>query len=760
MKNKKFLFLAILFLVVGFATLSTSLFIVNKVRIASNEEDFDIYFSEAILDGTDLSDTIISADGKSISFTTTNPLKEVGDKNALRYKVTNNSTQYDASVEVSCVPIDHDYVTVTNDIIPTIVAKSMAIGNLTIELINGSDHFEDFEFTCNVVANAVPRSIPGTGPIVDPDPERPELPETTVLTGYMVDEEEHAIPNATLVAFSDYPKFVEADETGRLFINGLEIGTHELYYFEEDIDKLRDKTKEEIVDKAVTHTTFTTSTKNETVEFPNGYKIQDFYILASADQTTYEIYFDANGGNVAYSEKQVHQNGYYGELPIPTRAGYNFAGWFYNDKEIKANLLVVPDSPHTLVAKWVGLGYQIKFDSQGGSIVSNRDIVFGEAYGTLPVPTLEGYTFKGWFESTDYDKEILATDLYSTVGTQILYAKWEANDYEISFDTNGGSSVENITATFNDKYNSLPTSIKEGYDLTWCLDKELKIPVNNETIVDTADNHTLYAKWTKSEYQLSYEPNGGTLEESGKTITYDEPFGELPTPRRDGYRFIGWFTNLTDGEEITSATIVKTTSSIVLYAHWEALNYTISFDANGGDSVATTFTVSYGSQYGETFPVPTREGYSFDGWFDASTGGNMITTTSIVSILDDQTLYAHWTINQYDFIINKGTGIDTIYYKEVTTDGTGTLLTATTNLTNKYDFNTEFIFYATAATGYWYDSCTIDSPCSGRITTNGLSYNPVATKVTASMISFDDSIANLGCSDVQCALTKLDEKIH
>lgn len=759
MKSKKFLIIAILFLVVGLATISTSLFIVSRVKIASNDEDFDIYFSEAVLDGVDLSDSIISSDGKSISFTTPSPLKEKGDKNVLRYKVTNNSTQYDASVSVNCLPIDHDYVSVNNDILSIIVAKSMAVGNLTIELINGSDHFEDFEFTCNIVAEAISREVPGTGPVIDPDDINP-LPETSVLTGYMVDEEEHIIPKATLVAFSDTPKFVEADETGRLLIKGLEIGTHEIYYFEDNIDNLRTKTKEELVSSAITHTTFTTSTKNEIVEFPNGYKIQDFYLEPAENKEPYDIYFDANGGTVEYAVKQVTKNGYYGDLPIPTRSGYTFAGWFYNDKEIKANLLVVPDSSHTLVAKWVGLGYQIKFDSQGGSLVSNRDIVFGEAYGTLPVTTLEGYTFKGWFESTDYDKEILATDLYSTVGTQILYAKWEANEYEVTFDTNGGSGVENITVKYNDKYSLLPTSIKEGYDLVWCLDKNLNNPVNNESVVTTADNHTLYAKWTKSEYQLSYEPNGGTLEESGKTITYDEPFGELPAPRRDGYRFIGWFTNLTDGEEITSTSIVKTTSSIVLYAHWEALNYTISFDANGGDSVATTFTVSYGSQYGETFPVPTREGYSFDGWFDASTGGNMITTTSIVSILDDQTLYAHWTINQYDFIINKGTGIDTIYYKEVTIDGTGTLLTATTNLTNKYDFNTEFIFYATAATGYWYDSCTIDSPCSGRITTNGLSYNPVATKVTASMISFDDSIANLGCSDVQCALTKLDEKIH
>lgn len=755
MGNKKFLILSVLFLVVGFATISTVLYLNSKVFIAANSEDFDIYFNEAVLNGEDLSDTIISADGKSITFQNNNRLREVGDKTVLAYKVTNNSTQYNARVSVNCVPTNDENITIVNDIISIIQAKTMANGTLTLELIKNVTDFRTFNFTCDLVATAESRDSAASGPIEDTDIDKPALAESTSLTGYMVDEREHVIPKATLVAFSDVPKFVEADETGRLYINGLEIGTHEIYYFEKDIDELRGKTKNEIVNQAVTHTTFTTSTKNEVITFPNGYKIQDFY-LTDTPNATYNITFDPAGGSVDYTSKEVTQNGKYGELPNPTKAGCTFVGWFYNNKEVKSDYIVVEASQHTLVARWDGIDYELSFDSQGGSPANSKSVTYMSPYGELPNPTLDGYEFEGWYTSTEYDEQITANDSYLYVGNQTLYAKWKANEYTVTFDTNGGTAVNNIIVTYNSKYGSLPTSVKPGYSLTWCLDSDLTTCIDNDTLVTTTSDHKLFAKWIANKYDLVFNPVGGELDTTGKEVEYNQAYGSLPTPTKTGYEFEGWYTQISDGELVTSDTVMTSTESVTIYAHWNVNTYTVGFDSNGGISVATVFTVTYDSEYGETFPIPEREGYEFDGWFDKANGGNQVTSTSIVSIADDHSLYAHWTIKQYDLILSLGSGVDTIKYK---VNDDESYITITENTSIKYDFDTNITYYAEIQNGYYYIDCTLDEPCTGKITTSGLTYNPVATRITASMLSFDDSVANLGCEDVQCALSKIAEKL-
>ena len=74
------------------------------------------------------------------------------------------------------------------------------------------------------------------------------------------------------------------------------------------------------------------------------------------------------------------------------------------------------------------------------------------------------------------------------------------------------------------------------------------------------------------------------------------------------------------------------------------IDYLVIFNPNGGTISSGTYfkRVYRGETYGD-MPVPTRDGYAFDGWYTAETGGSKVTSSTIVTLLEDHTLFAHWT---------------------------------------------------------------------------------------------------------------------
>ena len=78
--------------------------------------------------------------------------------------------------------------------------------------------------------------------------------------------------------------------------------------------------------------------------------------------------------------------------------------------------------------------------------------------------------------------------------------------------------------------------------------------------------------------------------------------------------------------------------------------FTISFDANGGFCSTSKKSVTYGAAYGE-LPTPEKEGYSFSGWFTSADGGTEITSSSMVNITANQTLYAHWSTCDHNYTV-------------------------------------------------------------------------------------------------------------
>nr|WP_283945898.1 InlB B-repeat-containing protein [Paenibacillus amylolyticus] len=216
--------------------------------------------------------------------------------------------------------------------------------------------------------------------------------------------------------------------------------------------------------------------------------------------------FNSNGGSevteqtVSYGDKVI--------VPaVPTKAGYTFAGW-YTDSGLSQsfdfdNTTVTTDI--TLYAKWTVNSYTVNFETNGGSVVPDQTVTYGELAAAPDDPTKAGHTFAGWYTepewSTPYD---LNTN--SIVQDTTLYAKWAPNTYKVTFNTLGGSAVSDAAVEYGRKLSAPASPSRSGYTFAgWYADSELKTPFNFAQTEITADL-TLYAKWSVN----STPPSGGS----------------------------------------------------------------------------------------------------------------------------------------------------------------------------------------------------------------------------------------------------------
>lgn len=139
--------------------------------------------------------------------------------------------------------------------------------------------------------------------------------------------------------------------------------------------------------------------------------------------------------------------------------------------------------------------------------------------------------------------------------------------------------------------------------------------------------------------KLSTSSSGFSVSQYGpiqnSKIDTNLKFGTLPA----GTYYIKYTARAKDG---TTATATTGTFTVTSKSESVAKTYTVTFNANGGSVGTTSKTVTAGTFYG-SLPTPTRNGYTFDGWYTDSSSGTRITSTSKVSLTRNQTLYAHWT---------------------------------------------------------------------------------------------------------------------
>ena len=312
----------------------------------------------------------------------------------------------------------------------------------------------------------------------------------------------------------------------------------------------------------------------------------------------------------------------------------------------------VPSDVTELTVQWTSPTYAVTLNTNGGTI--NNGNVTEYTYGvgaTLPTDvTRTGYTFKGW-----YDNENLAGSPVTAIGgaetgNKEYWAKWEINQYTITFDTNGGSEIAPITQDYGTEITAPDNPTRKGYTFKgW--DKEIP-----ETM--PAENITVKAQWEINQYTITFDTNGGS-EIAPITQDYGTEITAPDNPTRKGYTFKGW------DKEIPKTMPAE---NITVKAQWEINQYTITFDTNGGSEIAP-ITQDYGTEI--TAPDnPTRKGYTFKGW-DKEIPETMPA--------ENITVKAQWEINQYTitFDTNGGSEIAPI------TQDYGTEITAPDNPTRK-----------------------------------------------------------------------------
>lgn len=406
----------------------------------------------------------------------------------------------------------------------------------------------------------------------------------------------------------------------------------------------------------------------------------DKMFYARLEKATYSITLHTDDG--------VYEGGYtsptsylYGtETLLPNennihKTGYTFAGWYDNPSFLGDAILSIEPTDYgnkEYYIKWENAQYDINYVIDGGSFVIEPDYfyTYGSVY-TLPVASninKTGYTFVGWYLDPYFESEIITKIDAGTIGAQTYYAKYQANQYDVTYLDKSGEPFEGehgvgyVEHYYYDQNAILDNPTRDGYEFDGyylnpeCTPESLVTTLYKETYTE---NITLYVNWIISgENKIYYYLNGAEWAKNTFPTSYNVG-NTIPLPdntylSRNGYSFQGWFDNaLFEGEPIeaisSSETGIKT-----YYAKWEKLNYTISY--YDGDVVAhEPGQYSIGNHI--DLPKINKEGYTFVSWCSDST---LLNEVNYINADDygDKVFYAKWEEinNIYNIIFDSNNG--------------------------------------------------------------------------------------------------------
>ena len=411
------------------------------------------------------------------------------------------------------------------------------------------------------------------------------------------------------------------------------------------------------------------------------------------ENTTIKPYFTANQYRINFigNNEQVagscYQSATYGQTFALSDtcfypSNYIFNGWNteadgsgtgYTAGQRVSNLTT--EESINLYAQWTPKTYTITFDAQGGTEVDNVDRNYNTLIG-VPTSTMEGYDLEGWYQCPNgYCSKL--TDETVATQSETYYANWKLKKLHVTFDTMGGSALEEYPnepygyeINYNSQIYSLPfRTYKEGYAFDgWYTDTNYTNKVENDYIV--TEDVTLYAKWI---YNISYADISEELEiESDGTATITVDYGNK---LGEDYTFMQGNTDIATVDENG---VVSAVSAGETYLYVRGLKsnewipvkvkvlpkvFTITFDAQGGEEVESVQRTE-----GETslnLPSSTKDYYEFGGWYTDTTYETRVGYDYPLN--DNITVYAKWNKTECtDFEIDSW---DTIY-QNITTSHT------------------------------------------------------------------------------------------
>ena len=373
------------------------------------------------------------------------------------------------------------------------------------------------------------------------------------------------------------------------------------------------------------------------------------------------------------------------------------------------------------------LKYNLQPDEEIFDGTQNKTISYNEAVGELKIPTKENKLFGGW---VTYNNVPITSQTRTTTDKDIdCFATWqEGNVYEVTLlegqgvtapgtdkiyycyrnvnnnayylnktvNNNGAEEMEDMLGTNESGYSKIVAPAKQNENFkgyfteatggTKIIDENGYIVENAQTI---SKDTTLYAQWEQntesSEVTVTLDYQGGDQGDSPSTIAakVGNTYGSLPEPTKDGKIFLGWYTESDGrGTKIESNTTVTNSSAHTLYAYYgQAIRITFDYDGATGGNELEYKDIVYQGKLGE-LPQPTKEGYTFDGWYSTKEFTSKLSPDSRVPY--PVTIYAKWIKNEDENVAVTEIEV-TPTSSEIKVGGTATI-TATVkpnNATNK-----------------------------------------------------------------------------
>ena len=260
----------------------------------------------------------------------------------------------------------------------------------------------------------------------------------------------------------------------------------------------------------------------------------------------------------------------------------DYANYFFAD-DANAHVEYRDDQKLYLVSGAVARPLTVTFDPNGGTLAEadkTKSLMTGEPYGTLPVPSYEGYDFAGWYTEQNGGTKIESSTTVTVAGTQTLYAHWTEHEYtvtvvKIGMPEWGSVTPMSIKAKAGETVTLTATPTTGNQFLEWVfLNKPEGGGWVNPVLTFTmpAEDLTIQAKFTVKNYTISYTLEGVSGGSARIVVWGDKVFKYLPqNPTYRDWVFTGWkYGDVTVTEDMTYGDLAgsDTVSSIHIIAQW------------------------------------------------------------------------------------------------------------------------------------------------------------------------------------------------
>jgi len=418
-------------------------------------------------------------------------------------------------------------------------------------------------------------------------------------------------------------------------------------------------------------------------------KANEAMLYARWAANTYTVTLDRQGGTSgSNSVTATYDAAMPTPITLPTRTGYTFQGYYdaisggtqyYTATGTSARTWDKADDA-TLYARWTAIIRTVTYDTttNGGQALSGVpvQVAEGASVDLSKTATKPGWEFVGWSTNKDATTGLASLNMGNSDVT--LYAIYKKTLTATFIDYNGTTKTTR-TAEATLYNNAISGSIAEPTQNTftgwtpvgWTTGTAPIAGVVKNPLYISADT-TFYGLYERT-LTLSYNANGGSSTPGSQSGTQsvnsyaNTVFSSLsltlaPAISRSGYTFNKWAKDSATGTQYATGASIAIDKDTTMYAVWEAAEYTVTLDRQGGTGGAVSVTATYDAVM-PAVTMPTRTGYTFAGYYDAESGGTQYYTAAGASTrtwnkTSNAMLYAQWTADTYEVTLDRqdGTG--------------------------------------------------------------------------------------------------------